>query len=344
MSDQVDAGWRPTPAPAPAQSRQFLLVFLALTLLGLGAMAAGHVALARRGLLVEPPLTATSCIDEKFAAMRTAPLSDRTMLAVGSSATWRNLDTALLEQALPGTKPYNAAPCYLHVDQAAFLTEFLLERAPRVTTVFAVLAPRDFEGCPAEETEFFDPALVSAFLSRSVPKWLPYVSGFRLPYLLREARNLRSRRASGRRDPADTAAYDALGSSILTQTQEWSPPLRIDPTCFAGLARLERAATRAGARLVVATLPVMPRWAEANDPTGAEMESWTRQIAETLHLDDSQLIDGRALRWGNERFADPVHVLYPFHTDLTRFYADAMLARNGGVAAGAAGPRPGAGG
>ena len=70
----------------------------------------------------------------------------------------------------------------------------------------------------------------------------------------------------------------------------------------------------------------MPRWAAANDPDGTRMESWTRGLSAALAGSDGLLVDGRALAWENERFADPVHVLYPHHTPLTEFAADAMAA------------------
>ena len=320
-------------AEALAGSRRFLLAFLILVLAGVAAVAAAHVALARHGLLPEPPLAATRCIDEKFLMLREAPLDDRTLLAVGSSTTWRNLDVALLERRLPGTRAYNAAPCYLHADQTAFLAEFLLERMPQVDTVLAVMAPRDFEGCPASQTDFFDPDLAGAFLSRAVPVWLPYVSGFRPPYLWREARTTWR---GGPPHPGETAREDATGSSILTEKQNWRPPLVIDPGCYEGLTRLEAAAARHGARLVVATLPVMPAWAAAEDPDGTGTGRWMRDVAGALKRDDSLLIDGRPLGWGDERFADPVHVLYPHHTPLTAYYADAIAAHRRAVPPGPA--------
>ena len=37
------------------------------------------------------------------------------------------------------------------------------------------------------------------------------------------------------------------------------------------------------------------------------------------------MIDGRALAWDDSRFADPVHVVYPHHTPLSRFIIDEMV-------------------
>lgn len=309
--------------PHAAAARRFLSVFFGAVLLGFGAFVAVHLALAREGLLPAPPLTATNCIDGKLAALRGLPLEDRTLVALGSSATWRNLDMAVFERRFPGTRAYNAAPCYLYMDQTAYFTGFMLERMPRVETVVVVVAPRDFDTCQPEQTAIFDPHLAHAYLSGLVPRWLPYLTGFRPLYLAREALNIRRERAQPGRPPPD----DAYGSSVLVQAQGWRPPLRIDPRCYAGLEALEDTVAAKGARLVVATVPTMPGWAAAFDPEGKAVEEWTRRMAATLRRKDSLLVDGRALAWDDSRFADPVHIIYPYHRPYTKLIADAMAER-----------------
>ena len=299
----------------------FFRNFVFIVVLGVVLVVGGHIALAWSNLLPEPPFTGTRCINEKFPVLRDAPLGDRTMLAVGSSATWRNLDNATLERRLAGARPYNAATCYLQINQTAFLTEFLLPRMPRVDTVLVVVAPRDFESCASSQAAFFDPALTDAYLAGSVPAWLPYVSGFRARYLAREVAARLSRAPP---TPEQTAHYDELGSSILTQRQAWLPPFSIDVTCYASLSRLEAIVARHGARLVVATLPVMAAWRAAEDPDDTNVERWMQDMRSSLQRADSLLIDGRRLDWDEGDFADPVHVLYPAHRKLTRFYADIM--------------------
>lgn len=304
-------------------ARRFLLTVLALIVAGAGVLAGGHMALAAIGRLPDPPLTATWCIDEKLSALRDVSLEDRTLLAVGSSATWRNLDMPLIAARLEGGRVYNAAPCYLHIDQTAFLANFLLSRAPQVEAVVAVVAPRDFEACPAEATAFFDPALADAYFSGLVPFWLPYVTGFRPLYL--------ARAAAGSLDGAplgpDAVAEDGLGSSILRKPHVWRPAPVFDEDCYAGLAELERVVTARGARLVLATLPVMPEWRQSFDPDGQVVEAWMRRMRETLRHPDTLLVDGRALAWDDERFADPVHLRYPHHTAFTDMILQAMVAR-----------------
>jgi hypothetical protein len=275
-------------------------VFFAALFMGSATIGAGFLALRSKGLLPPPPLAATGCIDAKFTELRSAPLTDRNLIAVGSSATWRNLDMAAFERRFPGTRAYNAATCYLHADQTAYLAEFLLERIPRVRTVVTVVAPRDFETCPPQDTAFFDADLAHAYLFRGVPGWVVRIAGFRPLHLVREARRIREERAGG----GVRTHNDGYGSSILEHRQGWRPPLAIDHRCHAGLTRLEAAAAEAGARLAVVTFPVMPEWAATFDPDGAAVEEW----------DDS-------------RFADPVHLLYPHHQPFTQFILDEMARR-----------------
>ncbi|MXP62081.1 hypothetical protein E0493_01775 [Roseomonas sp. M0104] len=326
MSDQHSSHRKDTTAAAPLRrpAMRFLAAFLLLVLSGIGVAAALHMALARKGLLPPPPLAATWCIDEKFAFLRETRLEEVTLFAIGSSATWRNLDMPLLERRLPGTRALNAAPCYLHIDQTAFMAGFLLERMPRVDTVLAVVAPRDFEACPLSQRAFFDPHLGGAYLNGAVPGWLPYVTGFRPMYLAREAIEQENLPPG-----PDDVALDGHGSSILRKPHFWRPAPAFDPACYEGLAALEEAASSRGARLVVATLPVMPEWGERFDRNGSLVESWTREMRAALRQPETLLLDGRGLAWGNQRFADPVHLLYPYHRPFTDFIASALARQTG---------------
>lgn len=307
-------------------SRRFLAIFLLATLLGTGLVAMALYALHRKGLLPPPPITATWCFNDKFAFLRDAPLSDLTLVAVGSSATWRNLDMSVIERRVPGTRAINAAPCFLHVDQTAYLAEFLLPHMPQVNTVLTVLAPRDFEVCTPAETRFFEPGLTGVYISGTAPSWLVHVVGFRPFWLMREAWRVLRMREEG----PQLYAEDAYGSSVLRQPGSYWPEPTFDPRCYDALTRLEAVVTARGARLVIATVPVMPAWAAAFDPDGRKISTWMQRMRASLHRPETMVIDGRALAWGGDRFADPAHVLYPNHTVFTEFIA-ATLAQGRSV-------------
>jgi hypothetical protein len=302
---------------------RFILVFVLTCIVGIGLLAGAHLGLQRRGLLPAPPVTATWCFNTKFAFLRDAPLGDRTLVAVGSSATWRNLDMAVFEARLPGSRALNASPCFLHVDQTMFLASFLLERMPRLDTMLVVLHPRDYESCAPADTAFFDPWLAGEYVDGAAPKWLVYLLGFRPAWLLREA--IRLHRTGGR--GAISALDDPLGSSILQRKASYWPPFVLDSRCDPWLARLETMAAHRGVRLVVATVPTMPAWAAEFDPGGDAVDRWTRDVAGALRQPGTVFLDGRGLRWPDEHFADPAHLMYPHHRAFSHWIADALAAR-----------------
>ncbi len=230
---------------------------------------------------------------------------------------------SVFERQSPGTRALNAAPCYLQVDQTAFLAKFLLERMPQVSTVLVVLAPRDFEACRSEDTAFFEPRLADAYISGTLPGWVVHLAGFRPVWLAREVMRVRQARVLG----PERVFEDAFGSSVSRQPGSYWPEPTLDPNCNAALTRLEGLVVERGARLVVATVPVMPRWAAEFDTDGRLIEAWTRRLAAALRRPESVLVDGRGLDWGDDRFADPVHVLYPNHSDFSEFVAAALQAR-----------------
>jgi hypothetical protein len=310
--------------------RRFLVIFLLTVLGGFLTFVLLHLMLAKYGLLPPPPLTATSCIDSKLVELRGRRLEDRTLVAIGSSATWRNLDMSVFEHRFPATSAYNIAPCYLHIDQTNYFAGFMLQRMPLVQTVIVVVAPRDFEVCAPEQNAIFDMRLATAVLSELAPSWIPYITGFRPLYLAREA--IKQWQISRQKAPelaeADPAPFvDQYGSSVLIRAHPWRPAPVIDQRCFAGLTALETTVMGRGANLIVATVPVMPEWAAMFDADGSIIETWTKRMAASLKSQSSLFIDGRKLQWDNSFFADPVHIIYPHHTIYSEFIADAMADR-----------------
>jgi hypothetical protein len=308
---------------AASPALRFVLVFVLTCTVGIGLIAGTLVALERRGLLPAPPVTATWCFNAKFSFLRDAPLEDRTLVSVGSSATWRNLDMAVFEARLPGSRALNAAPCFLHIDQTAFLASFLLERMPRLNTMLVVLHPRDYENCAEANTAFFDTQLAGAFVDGTAPGWLVHLLGFRPVWLLREA--VRLQRTDGR--GAIGAVDDPLGSSILQRKASYWPAPALDPRCDPWLPRLETMTAERKVRLVVATVPTMPAWADEFDPAGEFVDQWTRSVAGSLRRPDTIFVDGRTLRWPDGHFADPAHLMYPHHRTFSHWIADALEAR-----------------
>lgn len=308
------------PRQGTSPALRFLLVFALTCTIGISLVVGALVALEGRGLLPAPPVTATWCFNTKFAFLRNAPLEDRTFVAVGSSATWRNLDMTVFEARLPGSRALNAAPCFLHIDQTAFLASFLLDRMLRLNTMLVVLHPRDYENCTPANTAFFDAQIAGAFVDGTAPGWLVHLLGFRPVWLLREA--VRLQRTDGR--GATGAVDDPLGSSILQRKATYWPAPVLDARCDPWLPRLETMAAERNVRLVVATVPTMPTWAAEFDPAGQLVDLWTRNIAASLRRPDTAFVDGRTLHWPDGHFADPAHLMYPHHRAFSHWIADAL--------------------
>lgn len=317
--------------PLAAQPRHFAVAFAGVLFLALALAAAAMAGLAGLERLPAPPLTATNCIDEKFRFLSRAELDAVDLLAVGSSVTWRNLKMDEFAAVRPERVPINAAPCYLYVNQTAYLTDFLLTHMPAVETVLTVLAPRDFEDCGDQDTRFFDPAAAAPYLFAGRTPWHLYLRNFRPVAFAKDVLRLHGMR----RDPEHprSLVMDAYGSGPLRVRTGWQPRPAIDPRCFAHLARLEAGVVRQGARLVVVTLPTMPDWKRRYDPDGRIVDGLRRGIAAALTDPRTVVIDGDQYAAGDEQFADAAHLLWQETGRFTRFVAAAAFAGERAAAA-----------
>lgn len=292
--------------------RVFLVAFALFSGTGLIAIAASHVVLARAGLLAPPPYVATWCIDQKLNFLSRAELETVDVAAIGSSAAWRNLDMTVIESEL-GVNALNAAPCFLKVDQTAYLAEFLLPRMPELDVLVAVFLPRDFEACIPQETAFFDARLASGVFENKLPRWTPYVTGFRPLHLITYA----YQRANGSGGFEVAVHEDGLGSTVFAELFDWWPDLSVSEDCYAALTRLEQLTSAHGVRLVVALSPLDPAWKIERDPEGTYLAAWRSRLAESVTL-DVLIIDGKDLGLQSDRFADAMHLLHPNEAQFSR--------------------------
>ncbi len=295
------------------QARKWLWRVLSFVGAGCFLGVIGLAILAKTDRLPSPPLTATACIDEKLAHTRSAAeLKNANIIAIGSSATWRNLDTRRLENT-PGVKAFNAATCYLHIDQTAFLARHILQNAPSAAEVITVVAPRDFENCAPGDTAIADPFLLNGYLAGTVPGWVIHLANFRLTYLVRQAVTIK-------RDREGALRSDSHGFSPLHDRVTWNPAPVFDKRCFKALADFRQELARKGIKFVVATIPVIPSWQARFDPDGRIVGQWIDDMRAALG-EGALLIDGRELSLPDQRFADPVHLLWPEGAEFTDFVA-----------------------
>lgn len=311
----------PTPGCKTIGAR-FLTAFSLFVAAGVVAFAAALALLDRLDMLPPPPLTATSCIDEKFRFLAGRDLADVDLVAVGSSVTWRNLDMAAFRESGLAHQPMNAAPCYLHVGETAYLAAFLLDRLPQVRTVVTVLAPRDFETCSGGMDPFFSEGLAEAYLFHGLPPLPIYLSNFKphrfLPDVFRIHRL--------RHDPDDpmSMVMDKDGSGPLLAGQPWLPAPAIAEPCFASLRAFERAVSAAGAKLVAVTMPLQPDWHRRYDPDRHLVDGFERRLREVLGDPSTTVVSGDSLGVPSLRHLDAVHFDWPSARRFTRALVDRL--------------------
>ncbi|WP_181707058.1 hypothetical protein [Chthonobacter rhizosphaerae] len=298
--------------------RAFLALFVVFCGVFLFIGAAGLKGLEAIDRLPPPPFTVTDCIDEKFAFLREKNPKEADLIAVGSSVTWRNLDFSAVGRAETGaTHPLNAAPCFLHVHETRFLTNFYLDHMPKVKTVVSIFAMRDFEAC-AGDGAFFPETLVRLFLFENWPGLPVYFINFRPRPFLGSVRKIKEMR-SGELDRAPLV-MDAYGSGPLEGPPVPWQDVQVDQACLDNLARMEAELAARGVRWIVVMFPPMPMWLESFDPDGSRDRAWRRQVETTLVSSNTVLIDGAEAGLTDvNSFADPAHLNWPQVPRFTRW-------------------------
>ena len=301
---------------------EYLVTFLALGVLGLLGML---YVLNAIGSLPPPPVTATYCIDEKFKFLAERDLDDVDLLAVGSSVTWRNLDMTPFVARGVAERPLNAAPCYLHMDQVAFLARFLLDHLDRVKTVVSVVAPRDFANCNEAERAFFSPDRAAPYVFEGASPLYVYITNFRPTPFLRDAWHIAEKRSSPK--VFGPLFMDGYGSGPIEGTSTWSPPPRFDGTCFDALADLEAMLAERGVRLVLVSFPSSPDWLAAHDPHGDVTREFESRLRASLSDDGSLFQPSAAFAFDRSRYFDYVHLQWEGAQEFSSTVAGWLAAR-----------------
>ncbi|MDE2580772.1 MAG: hypothetical protein KGL52_03985 [Rhodospirillales bacterium] len=218
------------------------------------------VGLAQVKLLPPPPIINNLCADAKLKFYRDHLLEAPTLITVGSSVAWRDVDSAELQGN--GQVPLNAGFCAAQVNQAAFVARFFMDQFPTVDTVLAVLAPQDLRGCSQTRTRLFDRRDAEAYMFRRT-----WVYGLYLRYFdpVSLARNVR--RLSRHLRDLD---MDQWGDGLLVRTTArpviYTAFGHYDPTCFTALHDLAVSVRARGARLMVVAAPINSEWTRRFDP------------------------------------------------------------------------------
>jgi hypothetical protein len=302
--------------------RQFVLGFFALLAIGVASFGIMLWVLSLAGTLPPPPLTATSCIDEKFKFLAERDIRNADLIAVGSSVTWRNLDMSAFRRKGLAQKPLNAAPCYLHLSETAYYTEFLLQHMKKVRTVVSVVAPRDFERCARSKEEFFSARLASAYVFGSLPPFPVYFANFRPIDFVKDILHIKRMRT----DPnyQFSVVMDQYGSGPVHARSTWLPEPVFDDVCFAALSELERVVNAAGATLVVATFPLQPEWQAKYDLSGELVRSFEERVRAALAAPSTHLLRGSEETFASLQYADALHYVWQSAVEYTAHLAEDM--------------------
>lgn len=305
-------------------ARVYNVVLIVSVLVFLVVWASGLKILERLGRLPAPPITATNCIDEKFKFLHELDLGQVNMLTVGSSTAWRSVDLRPFKRHYgPGLHPLNAAPCYLRMNQIAFLTNYYLNHLPRVRTVLGVFAKRDFAECAANPTEFFDRHDAARYVFDKSPSWHLYVKNFRPRSFFKDVLLPQMPTGDNGQQALNMDGYGWWPLHI--NIPEVRDNVIMDPTCLRALSAMSNNLARRGVRFIVVLLPPMPSWLERYDPNGVRDLRYRQFVATALDPSQAVLIDAaKALRPGDKFFADPAHIHPDSVPSFMRFVIDEL--------------------
>jgi len=297
----------------------YLIAFLALGAVTFLAMLYG---LKAADSLPAAPLTGTYCIDEKFKFLAEQDLENTDLLAVGSSVTWRNLDLRPFVTGGLSKHPLNAAPCYLHMHQMVFLTEFLLDRLSTVQTLISVVAPRDFENCSEADRAFFSPEQATPYIFRGASPLVIYATNFRPIQLIRDASRVEERRSKPR--SVGPLVMGPYGSGPIEGTSDWTPAPLFDDKCFDALAEFDKMLASRGVKLIVVSFPLSPKWHSRYDPEGDVERTFEARLRASLSHDGSTFISSRSFSLDRSLYFDAVHFQWPAAQAFSSLVADRL--------------------
>ena len=176
-----------------------------------------------------------------------------------------------------------------------------------------VLAPRDFQGCSRNPTQFFDPDLVDQFMAGNTNKaWLRF-RNFRVKDVLLHAIYAHERRAD--------LLYDRFGSGpLVREVPETGYRFEPESGCYRELTQLATLLESKGVQFIAVTFPVMQGWAARHDRSGLTRARFKSAVEAALAPTKAILVDGMTdWRLPDSAFADPVHLQWPQTAAFTRF-------------------------
>jgi hypothetical protein len=304
-------------APAPVR---YLYALIGGAIAALACFCAFYTGLYATGYLPPPPLSNNVCTDEKLVFLRNNVPSDPNFLVLGSSVAWRNIDSAVIAQKMPGARPLNGGFCGMQIHQSAFIAGWMIEHWPSIQRVLLVVSPLDYTSCKATG-QVFDPVDTRRFVFEGTPVWSFYVRYFDPISLTRNIERQMRDREQERILKVDRS-FTRYGDGPLDTNENrglfYGPMPVPDPECFAALRQLASDLTEQGRTLMVVATPIHPDWKLRYDPHGAFEDRFWEDISNALQgtgahawsADNAGILDQSA-------FTDAVHVRWSSAATLT---------------------------
>ena len=244
-----------------------------------GGLTAVGVAIAHfaPGNMPAPAISTLVHMDEKLRFIRERPALDPTILAVGSSVTWRQVAGGAFDAVAGGAGGFlNGGTALLQAHQTRTMARFYLDHFPNVRTLLVLVSLPDFSDCTTQPERLvaLEDAARYAFNDWPAPYfYFRYVSPQRY---LRTAMTLPERRT-----PMTGDLYlDAYGSGPLQVPDTMKRGLRYgkiarDPACIAALDGLIADTEARGVQLVLVFAPIHPDY-QARYPAET---AWLGEVA-----------------------------------------------------------------
>lgn len=324
----VDSNPDSRPASAYAPWCRYLGAVVGGLLAALSVFVSIFALLEATDRLPPPPIANNLCLDEKLAFMRDNPPENPNLLVVGSSVAWRHIDSGVLADRLPGTRPFNGGLCGLNIAQTEAVTPWLLSRMPAVENVVFLASTEDFEICERLPRTTFDIGDADRFVFQRSWRWGFYFRYFDPVSLVRNAVSIRRMRSAMDKESlvmnkyGDSPMHGEFRGLIYDGIQQF------DGTCFQALRTMAQDLQSAGLHLTVVNTPLYPRWSELYDRDGALRAELNARIGQALKGTGAHHWNGDAeFVRGPDVFLDAIHLRWSAAQEFTALLAENLPQR-----------------
>jgi hypothetical protein len=263
-----------------------------------------------------PAITKLNLLDEKLRFLRRHPEFDPTILAVGSSVTWRQLAGKAFVPLAGGRYRFlNGATGYLKIHQTRALAKFYLAHYPDVRELIVMVSLPDFEDCTHQPAAMLEPEDAARYTFDDWPPLYFYLRYFSPMRYAKSAMTLAQRQV-----PFSGDFYiDKFGSGPVELPPTVDLGLRygkikIDDACVSSLVGIEHDMADRGIRLVLVFTPVHPEY-RALYPAAIK---WLTQLAAKFQRTQRKGPAGfrvidlvRDPEFGPDDFYDAFHLQWP---------------------------------